>query len=420
MGIVWIVAIAVAALIAGNPATWYEDPEIGAVQSVYRDGVPHTDRQGRPLNDFDPDRSFFPIGIYHGVAGEFRGRRYDLGVAREAGFNAVHMWEGQSMEVALAAAAEHGLQLVYHYPKDDDVRRWRDHPGLLAWYLDEDPSIRAWDPEWNRRFDAFQTRKAKLHEIDPGRPVLALDGPFIDPPRRDRWLAWNAAGDISAHWNYPIRAGDAKALTGRRGIPESMTTAVRLNGEKKPVWLVVQAFGSEHLGWRMPSSPELRAMVFAGLVHGATGIFYFSLDSFVTRDGQVAGVAPWAEETYGPSPDYDGDGRYPLVVSPGDADASRALWQTIATLNGEIAQLAPALLSPTARLDYSVRVNREGAPVRTLLKQRGDELTLIIVNVEPAPVELEVGFDANTLPPVLRDRLEGFDARIYRLQLRRP
>ena len=92
MGIVWIVAIAVVALLAGNPATWHEDPEIGAVQTIYQGGVPHTDRQGRRMYGFDPDRSFFPIGIYHGVAGEFRGRRYDLAEARDAGFNTAHMW----------------------------------------------------------------------------------------------------------------------------------------------------------------------------------------------------------------------------------------------------------------------------------------------------------------------------------------
>ncbi len=435
MGIVWIVAIAVVAVLAGNPATWHESPEIDAVQAVYQDGVPHTDRQGHRLTTYDPERSFFPIGIYHGVAGQFRGRTYDMNLMGAAGFNTVHTWEGQPLESALAAATASGLQLVYHNPKDDEVLRWRDDPGLLAWYLDEDPSIRDWDPEWERRFEIFQSRKAALHAMDPGRSVLALDGPFIDPPRRDRWLAWNAAGDISAHWNYPIRHSGPSALTGRRGIPESVVTAVRLNNAKKPLWLVIQAFGSDHLGWRMPKPEEFRAMVYAGIVHGATGIFYFSLDSFATRDGQVVGVAPWTEETYGPSPDYDGDGRYPLVVSPETVTQSRALWQAIAGLNREIAELAPALLSPTARLEYSVHVNRDGTPVRTLLKRRGDELVLIAVNVERAPVELEIRFgDAAALPSLrggspgrmpadsrlLRDRLEGLDARVYHLQLRRP
>ena len=73
--------------------------------------------------------------------------------------------------------------------------------------------------------------------------------------------------------------------------------------------------------------------------------------------------------------------------------------------------------------------------MRTLLKRRGDELVLIAVNVERAPVELEIRFgDAAALPSLrggspgrmpadsrlLRDRLEGLDARVYRLQLRRP
>jgi len=105
----------------------------------------------------------------------------------------------------------------------------------------------------------------------------------------------------------------------------------------------------------MPSPQELRASVYAGLIHGATGVFYFALDSFVTRDGQVLGVAPWTEETYGPSPDYDGDGRYPLIVSADQAAQSRDMWQAVAAVNQEIARFIPELLSATAAVDYQAR-----------------------------------------------------------------
>jgi hypothetical protein len=432
MAIVWVAVAVAIALFVGDPANRYEGLRLGAVQSMYRDGVPHTDRRGRLLSRYDPARSFFPIGIYHGLSGEFRGRHYGMAALRDAGFNTVHAWEGQDFGAMLAAAGRNGLQLIHHNPGGDDPRRGRGDPALLAWYLDEDPSIREWDPDWRARLDRFQARRAALRALDPDRVVLALDGPFIDPPRRTRWLAWNSAGDVSAHWNYPLRGAATKTLAGRRSIPQSVAAAVRLNQEKKPLWLVVQAFQSPYQDWRMPSARELRAMVYAGIVHGATGVLYFALDSFVTRDGQVVGVAPWTEESYGPSPDYDGDGTYPLVAAPELVAKSRALWRDIAALNKELAALAPDILSPTARLDYTV-VGPDRAPVRTLLKRRGDEFTLFAVNLEAAPAALTVRFEVPLArlalkigdgaafqpgPSGWRDRLDGFGIRVYRFRLR--
>eukprot|EP01050_Picozoa_sp_SAG11_P013449 SAG11_NODE_1573_length_4664_cov_3.235487_1_plen_48_part_10 len=44
----------------------------------------------------------------------------------------------------------------------------------------------------------------------------------------------------------------------------------------------------------MPTPREMRGQVYAGIVHGATGIIYFAMDSGVTRDGEVMGIAPRA------------------------------------------------------------------------------------------------------------------------------
>ena len=44
----------------------------------------------------------------------------------------------------------------------------------------------------------------------------------------------------------------------------------------------------------MPSPREMRGQVYAGIVHGATGIIYFAMDSGVTRGGEVMGIAPRA------------------------------------------------------------------------------------------------------------------------------
>jgi hypothetical protein len=69
------------------------------------------------------------------------------------------------------------------------------------------------------------------------------------------------------------------------GIPQSVGLAARINSEQKPVWLCVQTFESGN--WLMPSPRELRTQVYTGIVHGATGIMYFAMDSYVTRAGEI-------------------------------------------------------------------------------------------------------------------------------------
>jgi hypothetical protein len=392
MSIAWIAILAVAALVGLNPATWYDDPELGAIQTVHQAGAPHTDRRGQPMTRYDKARSFLPIGVYHGLTGTHHGRKYDFSTLKQAGFNTVHGWEGQTFAPLLAEASRRGLQLIYHNPTDADVRAGRGNESILAWYLDEEPTLRKWDPDWTERLAVFKARRDRIREMDPGRAVFVLDTPYIDPPWRERWLAWSRAGDVSAHWNYPLIGETTNALTGRRGVPETVASAIDAVVGQKPVWLVVQAFASPLWDWRMPNEAELRAMTYAGIVHGATGIIYFAYDSFVTRDGQVLGAAPRTETDYGDAPDYNRDGEPPLTVSPDDAAKSRLLWTAIARLNGELNQLASAILSPTARLDYTVEVEGDGAPVRTLLKDTGGGLVLIAVNVANMPVQVRFSF----------------------------
>ena len=43
---------------------------------------------------------------------------------------------------------------------------------------------------------------------------------------------------------------------------------------------------------------QLRAQVYAGLIHGATGIIYFCWDTYVCRDGHVIGMSPDPQVQY--------------------------------------------------------------------------------------------------------------------------
>lgn len=330
---------------------------------------------------------------------------------RAAGFNTVHIWEGQDPVAAIANARANGLRVVVHNPSDAVVAAHSADPTLLAWYLDEEPSLYA-AAEQAERLAAFNRRAAEIRRLDPDHPILAIDNNAIQPANREVWLAWARIGDVSSHFNYPLLADSPlTTLDTPRGIPRSVVLAVSANAELKPLLVVLQAFASPHYGWRMPTPHELRAMTFAALIHGATGLMFFSYDSFVTRDGQVAGIAPQVPDDYGPTPDYDGDGRPNLVAAPELRAAAEALWASMPALNTELAALAPWVLSPTSAEPY--RVVSPGGAVRTLLKERDGKTLLLAVNLENTPVEAEIEFSARGQS--WREQFGPLEARVLHL-----
>jgi hypothetical protein len=168
------------------------------------------------------------------------------------------------------------------------------------------------------------------------------------------------------------------------------------------VWLFVQAFASPlnwpRQRWLMPTPEELRAMAYAGLVAGATGLFFFAPDSFVTRKGQVVGMGPDIPETRETIPELLPPGATPLAATPAEREAGRLLWDAMPRLNAEIASLAPALLSQDARTPFSWIAQGQGTlsdPIRAILKRHPEGgAVLIAVNHERAPADVRFAFDA--------------------------
>ncbi len=369
-------------------------PHPAAVQTVYQQRVPHTDRHGRAMETFDPARSFFPLTLYHALHGEHRGRKYDLADYAKAGFNSAHFWEGQKLPELADAAAAAEVQLIVHWPSNEDVKCYREHPAVLAWYLDEEPTGGHWDKDMEGHFQRFLQRRGELKQIDPHHPVFALDVPWITAPATDWWIKWNTAGDISVHDNYPVNQ-HRQSLSFDHGIPETVGLAVKSNEQKKPVWICLPTFeqNDQRFQFSMPSSRQLRCMAYTSIVHGATGLMYFALDSWVTRNGSVVGMAPDATASYGQD----------LVATADQLRLSRELWQAAVALNREIEQLRPALLSPTAKLPYEVHLDSDWPPVtpepiRTLLKtDPSGGFVLLVVNIDASPQRVRIVFPDSNL-----------------------
>ena len=204
-----------------------------------------------------------------------------------------------------------------------------------------------------------------------------------------------------AHDNYPMISPKLiRTISFENGIPQTVMLAVQLNHERKPVWLCAQAFEAygARFPFNMPTSRELRAMTYAGFIHGATGVIDFALDSWVTRTGGVVGIAA------DPAAAYAGDG---LVATQDQLRGSRDLWNGTVALNQEIRKLTPAILSPTCKMEYHVMLDSQWPavskePICTLLKEdpAGGQV-LLLANLDDAPFRVRVVFPGQTIKPQL-------------------
>jgi hypothetical protein len=301
-----------------------------AVQHVYTNvGVPHTDRSGRIRMRYDPAQSFLPLTIYDPqldcnisfgqVNDRFDHSRllgqkclpigYNASIYSQANFTAALPYPAFTLGSYIESFGQHGLQVIREHPTMNEVAKYANHPNLLGWYLEEEPTGRYWtvgEPEDNQTkmvnaFNAYKAQYAAIKKIDPVHPVFILDCPWFSSDGKGNdplpwWTKWNSYGDVSSHDNYPFdyRSTSLSTINGDGGgIPESVALAAKINHERKPVWLCVQAFEASGFGkWLMPDSREMRTQVYTGIVHGATGIIYFAMDSLFTRAGYVAGFGP--------------------------------------------------------------------------------------------------------------------------------
>jgi len=377
-----------------------------AVQIEYRNGVPHTDRQGHLLTAYDPAKSFFQIGTWGApLPGKYYDFDGDWAVLKAAGFNTVWPWAADPAK-ALEAGASFGMQIVpMGEIADDKLAAIKDHPNLLGNVWMDEPIGKLGGSDMDDLFAKFNAYRDKAHAVAPGLPVFINDAPWIMAPATTWWLKWNSAGDVSCHDNYPVMNHTGRAASigaDPNGIPQSVSLAVADVREQKPVWLIVGAFDQpgaygQAFPFRYPTPEQLRACVYAGIIHGATGIVYFIWDSYVGRDGAVIGMSPNPLSCYSPNPRKEGF-PHPTPATPLQLINAKALWETATQINREIAELTPAILSPTVGPDLSYTLKIEGkaptaTPIRTLLKRAPDgSYILLTANVDDANLRVAYEF----------------------------
>ncbi len=292
---------------------------------------------------------FVPVGVY-----DVNGRD-DALAARDAGLSVMESMLPGLFEWG-SDVGVYGLQWMIARTKTDDeitdfVEVHKDDPSNLAWYTFDEPNeVGVPSSKCEHVYDLI---KAK----DPERPVVFTVSPAY-------WYhPWSysdyAAGcDILMTDPYPIEIGHDIHID---YVSHCIDRAREDSG--KPVWAVLQAFPWP--GKRLPTRQELRCMTYQALVHGASGILYYTYQ-----------VEAW---------------NYTLASTP--------LWDEIKALSVEIAQLAKILAAqgPDPHNTSSIHIGQ---------RHLGNSTYLIAVNVanQEVPLDLTMPSTIQSVDVMFEDR----------------
>jgi hypothetical protein len=283
------------------------------------------DEQRRLLVDGKP---FFPIGMYWSSINE-----EDLELYAQSKFNCL-MPYGSPGAAQMDLAHKHGLKVIYSIKdwyagsrycpqsiktvEDEErhvrarVRQFRDHPALLAWYLnDELPQ------QYMPQLEAHQRWVA---EEDPHHPTWVVLYQYREVG------AYLSTFDVIGTDPYPI--GRSPASMAVQWTAETFRQVERA----RPMWQVPQLHNwanyrktdADAGKYRTPTFEEKRSMAWQCIAEGATGLVFYSWYD-VKRNPDV----PFEEQ-----------------------------WEGLKQIAAEIEQVAPILLSAEPVPQVEVRCER--------------------------------------------------------------
>ncbi len=219
-----------------------------------------------------------------------------------------------------------------------EIKEFRDHPALLAWYIADEPNGHNIPPE------ELENTYRIIKENDPWHPVTIV---FMAPHNQAK--KYSDALDIIMADSYPVP-----------DLPITVfgNVAGQLSRDfygYKPVWMVPQAFGGAEIWKREPTLQEIRSMTYQAIINGARGIQYF------IRDG--------------------------LNLFP----KSTATWNECGQMACEIAELTPWLLSDEETIP--VRSRSKDILVTSALYNK--QLMILAVNRTNSPQRTQINISKN-------------------------
>jgi len=207
-----------------------------------------------------PFNCVMPYGLLSGSLDEVRAR-LDAADARglKVIFSVKDCYEGSTWGVTSFGDWQ-GVEAVVR----GAVRAFRDHPALLAWYVNDELSL-DWLPSLERNFHW-------VADEDPNHPTWAV------LYQVDELFSYMGTCDAIGSDPYPLP--DDSTFRAADWTRKSVAATHGARG----VWMVPQAFDwgcyredpAEKAAARAPTEAELRAMTYMCLCEGATGLVYYS------------------------------------------------------------------------------------------------------------------------------------------------
>ena len=261
------------------------------------------------------------------------------------------------------------------------VRALKDHPGLFAWYMADEPELRPALPE----------RCVRIYEIvrdeDPYHPCIMLNDTEAGIVR------YRGGGDVLMPDPYPLFIRGGLAAQPLEKVSRFVRTARQASGGRQAVWVTPQAFNYGDYGRENNRSPrlvELRNMLYQAAAAGARGFLWYT---------------------------------YSQVTNYPDLDIGMR-W-----LSREVADLQPYLLAPDAddvRLEVAAS---QPDHLHAAVRRHGPHLLLIAVSTATEPQEARFALQPAPAVPLLHvvserrqvpvadgawaDRFEVYDTHLY-------
>ena len=227
-------------------------------------------------------KPFFPIGIYSMAKKPWNNNSFYQGVQdlREAGFNLTHNYisvRNSNFNEFLDAARKNGIKVfIAGSPNGancknmdqivNTIRKERNNPDILAWYLADDSSSH-WSPE------ELAEMSDAVRAVDPSRITAQADGV-------GGYSSFANSTDVFLPEIYP--GLDEKSELDSGCVPyvimkvKGSFERIELEGRPRvSVWAIISFFR----GWginRYATLRELRAMSYAAIIYGAQGITWYT------------------------------------------------------------------------------------------------------------------------------------------------
>ena len=155
------------------------------------------------------------------------------------------------------------------------VSAFRNHPALLAWYLNDELAI-----AMRKR---LTERRDMLEQLDPGHPTWSVV--YQIESLREYMPTFDAIGTDP----YPVPRRPLSMVT-----DWTRRTCKACFG-MRPVWQVPQAFEGSQADARMPTAEEMRSMSWQCIAAGANGLIYYTYGTLSRPTNKTPFEKAWAD-----------------------------------------------------------------------------------------------------------------------------